>query len=146
MHAVSFTYSGIVGVPIDRVFDLLSDATRMPDWFPGCVFVVPAPEIKGKGDRHRIQFERHGKRLECIIEIIEYDPPRNFGWVEVYRRRGAKTFFSLQFQGGSTKITMKHVWTPAGLRGWLLGQFYRRRNAHKMFDGLLQNVRKVLTR
>jgi len=84
--------------------------------------------------------------IEGIIEIIEYDPPRNFGWVEVYRRRGAKTFFSLQFQGGSTKITMKHVWTPAGLRGWLLGQFYRRRNAHKMFDGLLQNVRKVLTR
>jgi hypothetical protein len=41
---------------------------------------------------------------------------------------------------------MKHVWTPASWRHWLLGHFYRRRNAHRMFDGLLQNLRKALTR
>ncbi len=146
MRPVSLTYSGVVGVPIDRVFDLLADPTRMPDWLPACVHVIPAPVIKGKGDRHRIQFERDGKKLDVVIEIIDCTPPTSFAWVEIYRRRGSKTFFALQFQGGSTRITMKHVWTPVGLRGWLLGNFYRRRNAHRMFDGLLQNLRKVLTR
>ena len=41
---------------------------------------------------------------------------------------------------------MKHIWEPVGLKAWLLGQFYRRRNSYQTFDGLLQNLRKVLTR
>jgi hypothetical protein len=80
------------------------------------------------------------------IEVIDYNPPYTYGWVEIRRRAGSRTFFALQFQGGATKITMKHIWEPKGLRAWLLGQFYRRRNSHQLFDGLLQNLRKVLTR
>jgi uncharacterized protein YndB with AHSA1/START domain len=146
MQATSFTYSGTIGAPIDKVFAIISDPTRMPEWLPRCRAVIPAPEIRGKGDRHRIQFEHGVRPRDAVIEIIDYTPPLTFGWVEVYQRRGSKTFFALGFEGGSTKITMKHIWTPANWRSWLLGQFYRRRNARKMFDALLQNLRKVLTR
>ena len=38
---------------------------------------------------------------------------------------------------------MKHIWEPKGLRAWLLGQFYRRRSSYQLFDGLLQNLRKI---
>jgi len=72
--------------------------------------------------------------------------PHTFGWVEIYHRAGSKTFFALGFQGGSTKVTLKHIWQPTGFRSWLNGQFYRRRNAHRMFSGLINNVRKALTR
>ncbi len=51
-----------------------------------------------------------------------------------------------EFRGGGRRITMKYVWTPASWRAGLLGQFTRRRNAHRMFDGLLQNLRKALGR
>jgi hypothetical protein len=78
--------------------------------------------------------------------VIEYTPPTTYAWVEIIHRRGSKTFFKLEFQGGVTRITMKHVWVPASWRAWLLGQFYRRRNSHRMFDGLLQNLRMALTR
>ncbi len=146
MRPVSFTYHGTVGVSIDRVFELIADPVRMPEWLPNCTFAVPGPNRKGKGDRHRLHFERNGRKADAVIEIIEYVPPTTYGWVEIIHRRGAKTFFKLEFQGGSTRITMKHVWTPATWRAWLLGQFYRRRSAHGMFDGLLQNLRKALTR
>ena len=146
MRPISLTYSGLVGVSIEEVFQLLSDASRMPEWLPNCTAAVPAPTKKGKGDRHRIHFERDGRKADCVIEVIEFVPPTTYAWVEIIHRRGAKTFFKLQFQGGATRITMKHVWTPSGLRAWLLGHFYRRRSAHRMFDGLLQNLRKALTR
>ncbi len=146
MRPVSITYSGTVGVPIDEVFELLTDPTRMPDWLPGCRAAVPGPNRRGKGDRHRLTFDRQGRKIDTVIEIIEYHAPTSFGWVEIIHRRGSKTFFKLEFRGGSTHITMKHVWTPATWRAWLLGQFYRRRNAHRTFDGLLQNLRKALTR
>ncbi len=146
MRPVSFTYSGSVGVTIDKVFALLTDPTRMPDWLPGCRSVKPAADPRGKGDRHRVVFERNGKRVEAEIEIIDYQPPTTFGWVEIRRRAGAKTFFKLQFAGGATLITMKYVWAPASWRAWLLGQLFRRRDVHRMFDALLQNLRKALTR
>ena len=146
MRPISLTYSGLVGVPIEEVFELLSDASRMPDWLPNCTAAVPGPTRKGKGDRHRIHFERSGRKADAVIEVIEFVPPTTYAWVEIVHRRGAKTFFKLEFQGGTTRITMKHVWAPSGLRAWLLGHFYRRRSAHRMFDGLLQNLRKALTR
>lgn len=146
MRPVSLTYSGAVGVPIDDVFALISDAARMPEWLPYCTAAVPGPTKKGKGDRHRLMFENEGRKTHIVIEIIEFVPPTTLGWVEIVQRRGSKTFFKLQFAGGVTHVTMKHVWTPTSWRHWLLGQFYRRRNAHRMFDGLLQNLRKALTR
>ncbi len=104
MRPVSFTYHGTVGVSIDRVFELIADPVRMPEWLPNCTFAVPGPNRKGKGDRHRLHFERNGRKADAVIEIIEYVPPTTYGWVEIIHRRGAKTFFKLEFQGGSTRI------------------------------------------
>jgi uncharacterized protein YndB with AHSA1/START domain len=146
MRPVSLRYTGTVGVSIDKVFALISDPTRMPEWLPNCTMAVPGPQHKGKGDRHRIRFERKGRKIDIVIEVIEFEPPTTYGWVEIIHRRGSKTFFKLQFAGGSTRITMLHLWVPGSWRAWLIGQFYRRRNAHRMFDGLLQNLRKALTR
>jgi uncharacterized protein YndB with AHSA1/START domain len=146
MRPVWITYTGSVGVSVDQVFALISDPVRMPEWLPNCTATVPASTQKGKGDRHRVRFEREGRKIDIVIEVIEYTPPTTYAWVEIIHRRGSKTFFKLEFQGGVTRITMKHVWTPSSWRTWLLGQFYRRRNSHRMFDGLLQNLRKALTK
>lgn len=147
MGPFSFTYSGLVQVPIDRVFALIADPLRMPEWLPRCIAVKATTDGRaGKGARYKLTFQRDAIRHESVIEVIEFSPPHGFGWVEIYHRIGSKTFFGLGFAGGSTKVTMKHVWMPTGFRSWLNGQFYRRRNAHRMFEGLLNNLRKALTR
>src|SRR5437763_5330450 len=68
MRPVSFTYTGTVGAPIDKVFALITDPARMPEWLPGCQSVKPAPKLTGRGDRHRIFFERDGRRID--VEIV----------------------------------------------------------------------------
>lgn len=146
MAPVSFTYSGTVPAPMDKVFALISDPLRMPEWLPRCIAVKATTQDKapGKGARYKLTFQRAVQQHECVIEIIDYSPPHTFGWVEIYHRAGSKTFFALRFDGGSTKVTFKHLWVPSGFRSWLNGQFYRRRNAHRMFDGLINNLRKAL--
>ncbi len=103
MRPVSLTYTGTVGVSIQEVFDLISDPSRMAEWLPNCVSVVPGPTGRGKGDRHRLHFERNGRNADAVIEVIEYEPPTTYAWVEIIYRRGSKTFFKLDFQGGTTK-------------------------------------------
>ncbi|PYP44889.1 MAG: hypothetical protein DMD50_13045 [Gemmatimonadetes bacterium] len=47
MRPVSLTYTGTVGVTIQDVFDLISDASRMPEWLPNCVRAArPTPSSK----------------------------------------------------------------------------------------------------
>ncbi len=148
MGPVSFTYSASVPAAIDNVFALTSDPLRMPEWLPRCVAVQATTNHKfpGKGARYKLTFQRESHRHEAVIEIIDFQAPHTFGWVEIYHRAGSKTFFALGFAGGSTKVSLKHIWVPTGFRSWLNGQFYRRRNAHRMFDGLINNLRKALIR
>ena len=148
MGPVSFTYSASVPAPIDKVFALISDPLRMPEWLPRCVAVKATTNHKfpGKGARYKVTFQREANRHEAVIEIIDFQAPHTFGWVEIYHRTGSKTFFALGFAGGSTKVSLKHIWVPTGFRSWLNGHFYRRRNAHRMFDGLINNLRKALIR
>jgi len=148
MGPVSFTYSASVPAPIDRVFALISDPLRMPEWLPNCVAVreTTGKRTAGKGARYKLTFQRDTHQHESVIEIIDFSVPHTFGWVEIYHRAGSKTFFALGFAGGSTKVSLKHIWQPSGFRSWLNGQFYRRRNAHRMFSGLINNLRKALTR
>lgn len=147
MRPVSFTYSASVPSPIDRVFALISDPLRMPEWLPRCIAVKSTTNDRvGKGARYKVTFQRDANRHESVVEIIDFQPPHTFGWVEIYHRAGSKTFFGLSFAGGSTKVTLKHIWQPTGFRSWLNGQFYRRRNSRRMFDGLINNLRKALIR
>ncbi len=92
MRPVSLTYTGTVGVSIQDVFDLIADPSRMAEWLPNCVSVVPGPTNRGKGDRHRLHFERQGRKADAVIEVIEYEPPTTYAWVEIIYRRGSKTF------------------------------------------------------
>ena len=147
MGPVSFTYSASVQSPIDKVFALIADPLRMPEWLPRCIGVKATTNNRvGKGARYKVTFQRDEHKHEAVIEIIEFQAPHSFGWVEIYHRAGSKTFFGLSFAGGSTKVTLKHIWHPTGFRSWLNGQFYRRRNSHRMFNGLINNLRKALIR
>jgi uncharacterized protein YndB with AHSA1/START domain len=141
---VSFTHSGTVGAPLERVFALLSDAKRLPEWFPGCRTVAPKEQLMRLGARYHLEMSPRKHRVE--IEIVDYQPPRALGWLEHFRRTGNKTFFKLDHQGGATRVTVKLVWHAHSFRSWLLGQFYRRRDATRMFNGTLQNLRQALTR
>src|SRR5438876_10948169 len=75
MRPIALTYTGTVGVPIDEVFELLTDPTRMPQWLPSCTAAVPGPKRRGTADRHRLHFERSGRKTGAVSEVIEDDGP-----------------------------------------------------------------------
>jgi uncharacterized protein YndB with AHSA1/START domain len=135
MGPFSFMYSARIPTPIDKVFALISDPARMPEWLPRCVAVQTTTSDRvGKGARFKVTFQRETSRHEAVIEIIDFSPPHT------------KTLFGLGWEGGSTKVSLKHVWQPSGFRSWLNGRFYRRRNARRMCEGLINDLRKALTR
>jgi len=133
--------SGAVPAPINRVFNLMTDPAQIPDWLPRCSNVHSEGPLR-KGSRVKVNF--NGRATQ--FEIVDLTPPTTFGWADREARVGSRVFFHLQFSGGQTQLTMKSLWTPQSWRDWLAGKLFRRRNVRKFFDGVLQNLRKLVTR
>ena len=140
MRTESVTLHGAVPAPIDRVFALLSDPGRFPDWLPGCYGV---DGVVKKGGKLAVRF---GPRTSTF-HIIDFDVPNTLGWSEEGARKGTKTFFQLGFAGATTTLKMMQTWPAptvgARLKSMMTTQ--RRRDPKRALDQTLQNLRKLTT-
>ena len=138
--STSTVLAGDIAAPVDRVFALLVDPRRLPDWLPGCYAVGGSPMVY-KGAQLLVRF---GLRTTAL-EITDFVPPTSLGWAELGARAGSKTFFQLGFAGATTAIKMKHISTFSSLRAWLRAKLKNRRDPHRQLDQTLQNLRKLTT-
>jgi len=99
MRPVSLTYTGTVWRHHPGGLRPHLGSEPHAEWLPNCVSVVPGPSNKGRGDGTGLHFERQGRKPTPFIEVIEYEPPTTFAWVEIIYRRGSKTFFKLRVPG-----------------------------------------------
>jgi uncharacterized protein YndB with AHSA1/START domain len=140
MRPVTRTLIDHVRAPIDRVFALLSDPARMPEWLPDCSAVGIAGPLKN-GARFKARF---GTRL-TEFEVVDFAPPNRFGWAERRQRRGSKMFFRLDFVGGSTSVTVRDEWTPHSLGAWVQGRLLPKREVQRHLKAILQNLQRLLS-
>jgi hypothetical protein len=114
----------------------------MPQWLPGCTGVKCDVPLK-RGVRFTARF---GARA-TEFEVVDFAPPATFGWVERGGRGGRegwKTFFHLEWNGGSTALTVRDLWIPQSLGAWVRGRFFERRNVRRHLDAIVRNLRKLL--
>lgn len=142
MATISYTVSDTIPAPMEEVFDILTNPAHIPQWLPGCKSVEPDTPLL-RGGRIRLTFAG-GRGAE--FEVVEITRPANFGWIERRGRPGHQMYFHLAFAGGSTTLTMKSIWHPKGLRAWLRARWSRRRDAQRMFEGMINNLRRMVTR
>jgi uncharacterized protein YndB with AHSA1/START domain len=139
MRPVRYTLIDHISAPIDEVFAALTDPGRLERWLPGCVGVVAAGPIR-KGSRLTVRF---GRRI-TEFDIVDFRPPRTFGWVERGQRKDYKTFFQLDPTSGATAVTIQEVWTPLSVGAWIRGRFFPKRNVQRHQKEILRNLRKIL--
>ena len=117
MRLIRHTLIDHVRAPIDQVFACLADPGRMTSWLPACTGV----EIEGPVKRGARLTVRFGTRVTSVT-ITDLSAPTTFGWEEDGARHGSKTLFQLEAVGGSTRITVRHWWTPQSFLAWLRGR------------------------
>jgi len=141
MRAVTYSLTASVPVAMDRVFDLLIDPARMPEWVPACR-AASAPTPLERGSLIKLQFAAR----EAELEVIELKRPSAFAWVEREPRRHWRTSFRLNFAGGLTSVTVQQIWMPPSLGTWLRAKFFPKRNVAARLDRLVQDLRKAVSK
>lgn len=104
----------VVDLPVERVFALLSDIGRRPEWSS-----APVERIKltdgplGVGTRYRAVDKIPGRRLEFTQEITGYEPNRLLveSWDGPLAGVGTTQFAA---EGTSTRLNMRFEINPSG--------------------------------
>ena len=141
MAPLNATFRATIPAPMERVFELLTSPKTIPDWLPGCKSVEPPTQLR-KGSRLVVGF---GTRA-AEFEVVELTVPSNFGWIERKGRPGNHLYFSLAFSGGSTILGMKAIWQARGLWARLFGKISRRKDAKRFCEGVVNNLRRIVTK
>jgi len=141
MATLAYTMRASIPAPIERVFELLTNPAHIPKWLPGCKSVEPPAQLH-KGSTLSVGF---GTRA-AEFEIVELAVPSSFGWIERKGRPGNHMYFSLAFSGGSTILGMKAIWQARGLWARLFGEVSRRRDAKRFCEGVVNNLRRIVTK
>jgi uncharacterized protein YndB with AHSA1/START domain len=141
MKSITYTLSSTIPAPIDQVFAVLTDPYRMAQWLPAARAVEASGPLH-KGSRFRVLFDTRDTELE----VVDFNPPTVFGWLERIGRRYWQTFFRLEFAGGSTRLTVQQVWTPPSPLAWLRVKLSPHRNVPARLDTMVQNLRTTLAR
>ena len=142
MRPTSTTFSAPIAAPLEKVFNLLASPDSFPAWMPGCQAANTLGTLK-KGSRVSITF---GADRTTILEIVDFAPPSSIGWADRGDRRGSRVFFQLYFAGGATTLSMKDVWEPKKLTDLVKGRIFKRRDAKRFFDSVVNNLRKAVTK
>lgn len=138
MRPVAHTLIDSVHAPMAQVFAFLTSPGHMPDWWPDCTGVEYEAPLK-RGARFTAKFG--GRATE--FEVVDYAPPATFGWAERGERTGWKTFFRLDGRGGSTALTIREVWMPRSVIGWLRGHLREKRAGQRRLSGVLDRLRRM---
>lgn len=126
---------------MERVFELLTDPTRMTQWLPSCRSVTADTPLR-RGSTIKLKFDAR----EADLEVMELKPPTAFGWIERQPRRHWRTTFRLSFAGGMTSITVSQVWMPPSIGTWIRAKLFPKRNVAARLDRLVQDLRSALSK
>jgi hypothetical protein len=86
---------------------------------------------------------RYGER-NVLLEVVGHKAPYTFGWIEREGRRGVKTFFRLDWAGGSTAVTVRDIWQPPSLKAWFKAKMTGKRRPAAQAERILQGLRAVV--
>ncbi|MGQ0804834.1 MAG: SRPBCC family protein [Actinomycetota bacterium] len=133
MKAMVVERRGQVEAPPEKVWPLVDDVGRLPEWF---TFAESAELLEGEGMGRRQRIHGHWgkKRSEVDQVIVEHRPPRRLAWRhEAERLDGkpaprfaAETVFTIDLApaGTGTEVTLRSSQVPAGpVRGVLMRAF-----------------------
>ena len=141
MTPVTFTLTTTIPATPEAVFEALTDPHKMALWLPSARAVEATGPLH-KGTHIRVVYDVR----DTEIEVVDWNPPKVFGWAERVGRRQWRTFFRLEFAGAATQLTVTQVWNPPSIFAWIKVRLNPSRNVPAKLSAMVQNLRTVLAR
>ncbi|MFQ5706650.1 MAG: type II toxin-antitoxin system RatA family toxin [bacterium] len=139
-----------------KVWQLINEVERYPEWMPGVVEarVVSRPRGRksGLGRRQLLKTAMKLGQGEILQEVVAWEPPHRITWQhlkdivdgkEIAQAKEIKTTLSMTYEDGKMTFRMIGSWEPAGASSDGMKKMMQRTMA-KNFEEALLNLEKLI--
>jgi uncharacterized membrane protein len=114
-----------IAAPIESVFELAADPERALSYMSGITrWEVVGDQPQGLGARYRMLLRVGSAEIGGLIEIVEWNPPRDFAWTSVtgVDQRGRMRLRARGDDRTHVEFRLAYGVAGSGLGGWLAEQ------------------------
>jgi uncharacterized protein YndB with AHSA1/START domain len=139
-----------------KIWTLINQVERYPEWMPGVVEarVTAEPEDKSTrlGRKQLLKTEMKLGKGETLQEVIAWEPPHKITWQhlkdvidgkEITHAKEIKTTISITYSKGKITFRMIGSWEPVGNSGQSMNRIMKRVMS-KNFDTAIRNLEKLI--
>src|SRR5947209_1523996 len=111
-----------IRAPIEQVWEFISEPERVLSFMSGVTrWEVEGDQRTGLGARYRILFRIGAAEIGGVVEIVEWDHPRDLAWTSVLGIDQRGRWRLRELPGGRTRVELRMAYgvAGAGLSGWL---------------------------
>jgi uncharacterized membrane protein len=111
-----------ISAPADRVWAVITDPERMLCFMSGVTrWEVEGERETGPGARYRVLFRVGAAEIGGLIEVVEWDEPRELAWTSVLGIDQRGRWRLRELPGGRTSVELRMAYgvVGSGLWGWL---------------------------
>jgi uncharacterized protein YndB with AHSA1/START domain len=116
------TAATIIAAPIETVWDVVADPGRALSFMSGVTrWEIEGDERVGLGARYRMLLRVGSAEVGGLIEIVEWDPPRELAWTSItgVDQRGRWRLRSLSSGRTKAEIRLAAGVAGSGVAGWI---------------------------
>lgn len=111
-----------VNAPIERVWSIVTDPERVLSFLAGVTrWEVEGEQATGLGARYRMLFRIGAAEVGGLIEVVEWNEPRDFAWTSVTGLDQRGRWRLREAKGNRTRVELRLAYGVAGsgLSGWV---------------------------
>jgi uncharacterized membrane protein len=141
---VRATAHTVVSAPIETVWDVVSDPERALSFMSGITrWEVASDEPTGVGARYRMLLRIGSAEVGGLIEIVEWDPPRELAWTSI---TGVDQRGRWRLRPASDGRTRAEIRLAAGVAGSGIAGWIAERIAQPVIGSHLRTTVRQLSR
>jgi uncharacterized membrane protein len=108
-----------VRAPAEQVWEFVSDPERLLSFMSGVTrWEVEGDQRTGLGARYRILFRIGAAEIGGLIEIVEWDEPRELAWTSLLGIDQRGRWRLRELPGGTTRVELRMAYGVAGSGPW----------------------------